>query len=103
MRDNPRILYVSDNNLSKYEVSNKFVWFLEGEVLKIRFKEKIPHAEFFLRSKLPFNWSRNSPLVESKNLLLCSWEPASGPCPEPNEFMVLFNVILPSTPRFPRL
>ena len=24
MRDRPRIMYVSDNNLSKYEVSNKF-------------------------------------------------------------------------------
>ena len=25
LRDKPRIMYVSDNNLSKYEVSNKFM------------------------------------------------------------------------------
>ena len=44
MRDKPRTMYVSDNNLSKYEVSNKLMWFPAEESLKISCKGNIPHS-----------------------------------------------------------
>ena len=60
-------------------------------------KEKFHKADFLLRSWQSLNWLRNWPLVE------CWRKPANGLYLEPDEFMILFNIILPSTSRSPRL
>jgi len=69
-RDKPRTMYVSDSNLSKYEVSNKFMSFPAEEILKISCEGKIPHSIFLAQKLTSLNWLRNLPLIDSKHLLL---------------------------------
>jgi hypothetical protein len=48
MRDKPRTMYISDNNLSKFEVSVKCILFLEGRWLKISYQKLTPWSTVFL-------------------------------------------------------
>ena len=82
MRDKPRMMYVSDNNLSKYEVSHKRRWFLWEWVLKMNC-EKTTHNRALTEKLTVPQLVRNPSSVQCKPLLVYSCDLVNGAYPEP--------------------
>jgi hypothetical protein len=69
-----------------------------------------PWRAHFSRTPYSLSWQKNSPSMEPRSSLLCKQQPATEPCPEPDESIphlhalvkIRFNSILPDTPMSPQ-
>jgi hypothetical protein len=75
--------------------------------LRVKIRDANPSATVFLEKQPPNTWRNFLSVMEPERSLQYSQQPNSDPCPEPNQtyifnfqFIMNFNIILPSTPRF---